>query len=66
MLFLNSLTAFYRIVFAVIWRIVKQLNQFADMICEFNHSLEKLGALTAALRAIVDFDLKQANAVKFF
>jgi hypothetical protein len=48
MLFQNAPTPFNGIVFAVIGRVVEQLNGLANPVRKRHHPLEKLGANTAA------------------
>lgn len=52
-------TAFYRVILAVIRRIVQQLDGFADMVNQLRHPFQKLSAHTAAFRTIVSFDLNE-------
>nr|WP_300971635.1 hypothetical protein [Thiocapsa sp.] len=63
MLFQDPPAAFHRIVFAVIGRVVQQLNGFADVIGERDHAVEKWGAPPVAFRAVVGLDLNQGDAL---
>lgn len=57
MLFEDAPTAFNRIVLAMIWRIVEQLNWLANLVCKLDHAVEELGANPAAFRSVVYFQL---------
>src|SRR5438105_14402730 len=54
-------TSFNRIIFAVIRRIVQQLNRLVDEVCELHHTREKLRAPATALWTIVHFNLDQTR-----
>jgi len=58
MLFQNAPAALDRVVFAVVGRIVQELDRLADVVGEFDHSLEKLRALAITFRTIIGFDLE--------
>ena len=58
-LFEDSPTAFNRIVLAMVGRIVEQLNWFANLVCELNHSVKKLGTDTTAFGSIVYLQLQE-------
>ena len=57
MQFQNPPTALNRIIFAVIRRVIEQLNRLADGIDQLHHAMEKLRAYAAALGAVVHFEL---------
>jgi hypothetical protein len=56
-LFKDAPTALNRIVLAMVGRIVKQLNRLANLVCEFNHAVEELGANPTTFGAVVYFQL---------
>ena len=47
----NTPATLNRVVFAVVWRVVQELDGLANMVGKFHHTLEKLGALSAVLGA---------------
>ena len=57
MRFQNPPAPFDGIVFAVVRRVVQQLDDFARVVGERDHPLEELGAHAAAFRTIVHFKL---------
>jgi hypothetical protein len=59
MLFEDAPSAFDRVVFAVVWRVVEQLDRFADGVGELYHPVQTLRALCVALGAVVGLDLQQ-------
>ena len=61
MQFQNPPTALNRIIFAVIRRVIEQLDGLADGIDQLHHAMEKLRAHAAALRAVVHFELHPLN-----
>ena len=63
MLLQNAPAPLHRVVLAVVRRIVQELDGLTDVIGECHHTLEKLGALAIAFRAIVGLDLEQRATV---
>lgn len=61
MLLLNAPAALNRIIFAVIGRVVKQLNRLSSAVGKRDHPIEKLGANATAFRAIIDLELDDLN-----
>ena len=51
-------TALNRVVFAVVGRVVEQLNRLADLVSEVDHAFEELGPPAIAFGSVVDFDLQ--------
>ena len=58
MLLQDAPAAFDRIVFAVVGRVVQQVDGLADVIGEVHQALEELGPHPAAFRAIIDLQLQ--------
>lgn len=54
----NAPAAFDRIVFAVIGRVVQQVDGFADRVGEVHQAREELGPHPTAFRAIIDLELE--------
>lgn len=67
MLYQNPPATLHRIVFAVVWRVVQELDRLTDVIRECHHSAEKLRAPTIAFRPVVDPDLqpRERSAVRW-
>lgn len=57
-LFEDAPTAFNGIVLAMVGRIVEQLNGYANLVCKFDHAVEKLSANPTTLWSIIDFELQ--------
>ena len=57
MLLQDAPAAFDRIVFAVVGRVVQQVDGLADVIGQVHQALEELGPHPAAFRAIIDLEL---------
>jgi hypothetical protein len=57
MLLQDTPAALDRIVFAMVGRVVQQLDNLTGVVGEIHHAFKKLGAHPAAFRTIVDFEL---------
>ena len=60
-LFQDSPATLHRIVFAVVRRIVQEVDGLAGVISKLDHALEKLRAAAIALRAVINLDLESCN-----
>ena len=49
------------IIFAVVRRIIQELNRLVDVVGELHHAIQKLCPPATALRAIIHFDLQQTR-----
>ena len=66
MLLKNAPAVFHRVVFAMIRRIVHQLNRPFDLVRELNHPLDKLRSMTFQLRPIVQVNLQSFDVLVMF
>ena len=57
--FQNTPTPFNWIVFAVIGRVIQQVDWFANLVGKLHHAVQKLRATPTALRPVIHFDLEQ-------
>ena len=64
--FENSPAPLDRVVLAVIGRVVKQMEGFADLAGQPGHALEELGSHATAFRAVVDLDLEAIRLFPLF
>ena len=60
-LFQDSPATLHRIVFAVVRRVVQEVDGLASVISKFDHTLEKLRAAATALRAVINLDLESCH-----
>ncbi len=61
MLFKNASATFHGVIFAVIGRIINQLDREAVPVCERNHTLDELRTMARQFWAVIQINLPFAN-----